>query len=156
MLFRREVYWQVGAADENLVYSGDWKAWASMALTGGMVSHVEEVLNYCRFHAGSVTTRSQRNGVEAVKFLHVVGWILQRVDLSPTDRTKRCNELSRLWVPAVLNRRLGIKMRWTILRNARAIDQHALRKLPRPALTALRLTLVRRLRSLRAGSPVPR
>jgi glycosyltransferase involved in cell wall biosynthesis len=150
VLFRRDVYWQVGGADEKLVYCGDWKTWAAMALTGGLVLHVGEPLNYCRFHDRSVTARSRRDGIEASEFLDVVGWILQRVSLPEPDRVKRCEELSHLWIPALLNRRITNKVRWAILKNARAVDKNALREFFGAGLTALHLTLARRCRSLRA------
>jgi glycosyltransferase involved in cell wall biosynthesis len=150
VLFRREAFWQAGGADEKLVLCGDWKTWASMALTGGTISYVGEPLNYYRFHDASVSERSLQNGVWAAEALHVIGWILQRVTPDGTAMTKLCEDLSQLWIPAVLNRRIRISFRWTILKNAATIDRHALRKLVRPALTALRLTLARRWRSFRA------
>lgn len=152
VLFRREVYLQVGGADENLVFCGDWKTWASMALTGGTISYIGEPLNYYRFHDASVTEKSQRNGVWASEALHVVGWILQRVTLDETARRKVGEHLAYHWPGAVLNRRIPFSFRWTILKNAMAIDSRALRKLVRPALTGLRLTLARRWRSLRGVS----
>jgi hypothetical protein len=59
------------------------------------------------------------------------------------------NQLAHLWPAAVLNRRIPLSFRWGILKNAMAIDHHAIRKLVRPALNCLRLTLARRWRSLR-------
>jgi glycosyltransferase involved in cell wall biosynthesis len=52
-------------------------------------------------------------------------------------------------VPAVLNRRIPLSLRWTIRKSAMAIDRRALRNLARPALNGLRLTLARRWRSLK-------
>ncbi len=150
VLFRREVYWQVGGADEKLVLCGDWKTWASMALTGGNISYVGEPLNYYRFHDASVSEKSLRNGVWAAEALQVTGLILQRVTPDVATLTKVRDSLSQLWIPAVLNRQIPLSRRWTILKNARAIDPHALRRLVRPALVALRMTLSRRWRSFRA------
>jgi hypothetical protein len=150
VVFRRDVYWQASGADEKLVYCGDWKTWAAIALTGGLVLHVGEPLNYCRFPDRSVTARSRRDGIEASEFLDVVGWILQRVSLPEPDRVKRCEELSHLWIPAVLNRRITNKVPRAILKNARAVDKNAQREFFGAGLTALRLTLARRCRSLRA------
>jgi glycosyltransferase involved in cell wall biosynthesis len=152
VLFRRKVYLQVGGADEKLVLCGDWKTWASMALTGGAIVYAGQPLNYHRFHDASVTEKSLRNGVWASEALQVVDWILQKVTLDESVRRKLSDHLAYVWVPAVLNRRIPINLRWIILKNALRIDRQALRKLVHPALTALRLTLVRRWRSLRAAS----
>jgi glycosyltransferase involved in cell wall biosynthesis len=153
VLFRREAYLQAGGADERLVLCGDWKAWASMALTGGAIAYVGEPLNYHRFHEVSVTESSGRNGVWASEALQVVGWILQRVAIDETTRRRVEKQLAHFWPAAVLNRRIPLSFRWAILRNAMAIDHHALRRLVRPALNGLRLTLARRWRSLRGEYP---
>ena len=137
VLFRKDIYQQVGGADEKLVFCGDWKAWASMALVGGGIAYVGEVLNYHRFHTMSVTSKSQRLGVEADEYLQVILWILQRVTPSQSTREKLGNDLFGLWSPNVLTKRTSLGRRWRILKNARAIDRNALKKLVRPALTAL-------------------
>jgi glycosyltransferase involved in cell wall biosynthesis len=149
VVFRRDVYWQAGGADEQLVFCGDWKTWAAMALTGGRIAYVGEPLNYYRLHNTSVTAKSQEKGVGPAEALSVIGWILQRVSLEKDARDKLCSEVFHLWVSAVLNKRIPIRARWTILKNAKAVDPYALRRLARPALTALRLTLARRWRSWR-------
>ena len=151
VVFRKEVYEQAGGADESLVLCGDWKTWAAMALTGGMISYVGTPLNYCRFHDGSVTTKSRRAGIGAAEVLQVVSWILDGVDVDPAFRAKVCNDLSNVWIPAVLGGRVPMKVRRTIVRNARTIDQLALSRLVGAAPTALRLTVARRWRSLWGG-----
>jgi glycosyltransferase involved in cell wall biosynthesis len=151
VLFRSNVYQSIGGADERLVFCGDWKTWATMALSGGTISYVAEPLNYHRFHTASVTERSERNGVSAIEALHIVSWILERVDVDQAVRANVCEDLSHLWIPAVLNRRLPISLRWAILRDAAMIDHNVLRRLVQSTLTALRMTLARRWRSLRTA-----
>ena len=151
IVFRKDVYDQVGGADETLILCGDWKTWAAMALTGGAIAYVGEPLNYYRFHDTSVTTRSQKRGVGPVEALLVIDWILERVKLEKEARENLCAEIYNLWGSAVLNNRIPIRARWSILKGARAVDRHALRRLIRPALTALRLTVARRWRSLWGG-----
>jgi glycosyltransferase involved in cell wall biosynthesis len=151
VIFRREVYERVGGADESLVLCGDWKLWAAMALTGRM-AYLGEPLNYNRFHDTSVRSKSQRLGVEPAEYLEVIRWILQRVTPSEAARRKLCEDISSLWTPAVLTRQIPLSRRWAILKNATAIDKHALRRLVGPALVALRMTLSRRYRSLRFRS----
>jgi hypothetical protein len=148
VLFRREVYERVGGADESLVLCGDWKLWAAMALTG-RIAHLGEPLNFNRFHDANVRTKSQRLGVDAAEYLEVIYWILQKVTPSEAARTKLCKDVSSLWAPAVIARHIPFSRRWAILESARAIDRHAFRKLVRPALVALRMTLYRRYLSMR-------
>jgi glycosyltransferase involved in cell wall biosynthesis len=149
VVFRKDVYERVGGADESLIYCGDWKLWASMALAGGTIAYVGQPLNYYRWHESSVRVKSQRLGMDAAEYLQVVRWILQRVKPTESTLEKACDELFRVWYPAVLTNRLPLRRRWAILKDARAVDRHALRKLVRPAFVALRMTVSRRYRSLR-------
>jgi hypothetical protein len=149
VLFRRQAYERVGGADESLVFCGDWKTWASMALTGGGISYLGEPLNYYRFHDSSVTLKSRQLGVEADEYLQVIRWILQRVTLTKATRTKLGDDLFQFWYPRVVASCVPPARRLRILRNAQAIDGHALPKLIRTALFALRASVSRRYRSLR-------
>jgi glycosyltransferase involved in cell wall biosynthesis len=148
VLFRKEVYERVGGADESLVYCGDWKLWASMALTGA-IAYVGKPLNYYRWHESSVRGKSQRMGMDAIEYLQVVGWILQRVTPTEATREKACEELFWIWYPRVLSNEIPFARRWAILRDARRIDRHALRKLVHQGLVALRAMIFRHYRSLR-------
>jgi glycosyltransferase involved in cell wall biosynthesis len=148
VVFRKAAYEQVGGADENLVLCGDWKLWASMALTG-QIAYVGQALSYYRWHESSVRAKSQRLGMDAVEYLQVVRWILQNVTPTETTLKEACDELFRVWYPSVLTNRIPFSRRWAILREARAVDRHAVRKLVHPALVALRMTISRRYRSLR-------
>jgi len=152
VVFRKAIYERVGGADEGLRLCGDWKLWALMALTGGAISYVGEPLNYFRFHDASVSEKSLRNGVWAAEALQVTGLILHRVTPERATLTKVRDGLSHLWIPVVLNRRIPVRLRRAILKNAMTIDPHALRRLLRPALVALRMTLSRRYHSLRVRS----
>lgn len=91
----------------------------------------------------------------ASEALQVVDWILQRVSVDETAPRKLRKHLAHLWAPALLNKRIPLEFSWAILKNAMAIDRRALGRLVRPALTALRLTLGRRWRSLRGTSRTP-
>ncbi len=148
-LFRKDVYERVGGADEDLVFCGDWKTWAAMALTGGRIEYIGEPLNYHRFNETNVTSRNQRLGTEAIEYLKVVRWILQRVTPTDATRGKVCDDLFSLWHPKVLTSGIPLSLRWAILADARAVDRNAVRKLLHSALRGLRLTISRRCRSLR-------
>lgn len=149
VIFRKLVYKRVGGADESLVFCGDWKTWASMALVGGKIAYVCEPLNYYRYHESRVTANSRRIGLDAAESLKVIRWILQKVTPTPAIQKKVCDDFFSLWCSTVVNNRVPFSRRWTILMDARAIDPNALRRLVRPVLVALRMTLSRRYRSLR-------
>jgi glycosyltransferase involved in cell wall biosynthesis len=138
VLFRKTAFQRMGGADEHLVFCGDWKAWASMALSGGRITYLGEALNYKRSHETTMTTRSQRLGIDADEYLQVIRWILERVTVSAVTRNKICNDLFSFWYPKVLSNRTPLRRRGRILKNAMAIDYNALRKLIRPGLRALR------------------
>ena len=149
VLFRRDVYDKIGGADERLVFCGDWKMWASMALLGGRIAYLAQPLNYFRFHVSTVTANSQHLGVDADEYLQVIRWILQRVEPTTTAKEALTHELFPFWCPKVLSNRISLSRRWRILKNATAIDRNAIGKLLPYALTALRMRLSRRLRSYR-------
>ena len=149
VVFRKDVYWRVGGADETLVLCGDWKMWAAMALSGGEISYLGEALNYYRFHAASVSERSMRDGIWAKEALEVVRFIVGRVGIRKDERAKLFGELFDLWGTAVLTRKVPLSRRGAILLNALTLDHKALFRLLPEAVKVLRMTIARRLRSLR-------
>src|SRR6202040_1414689 len=95
----------------------------------GAIAYVGQPLNYYRWHESTVRSKSQRMGMDAIEYLQVVGWILQRVTPTEATREKACEELFWIWYPRVLSKEIPFARRWAILRDARGIDRHALRKL---------------------------
>jgi glycosyltransferase involved in cell wall biosynthesis len=136
VVFRRDVYWQVGGADETLRQTGDWKTWVSMALTGGMILYAAEPLNYRRNHDQSVTEKNLRNlqsGVWVLEHLHITSWILERLTPAPEALENWRKYLASLWIPLVLSWRTPAKQRRDVLRLATSVDPHALRRLAHAA-----------------------
>jgi len=134
IVFRRDVYWRVGGADDSLRQCGDWKTWVSMALTGGAISYVAEPLNYRRNHDASVTEKNlanPANGVLASESLYVTAWILSQITPDPAAIAKFRDQMADLWIPAVRSAQTPPELRAAILRNARSVDPHAYRKLAR-------------------------
>jgi len=134
ILFRRDVYWEVGGADESLRQCGDWKTWVSMALTGGTISYVAEPLNYRRNHDASVTEKNlanPANGVLASESLYVTAWILSQITPEPEAIAKLRDEMAKLWIPAVRSAQTPPELRAAILRNARSVDPQVARRLMR-------------------------
>lgn len=136
ILFRRDLYWHVGGADETLRQCADWKIWVAMALTGGTILYIAEPLNYRRNHGASVTEKNllnPKNGVWALEHLRVTSWILKRLAPGPEAVENWLEHLGSLWIPLVLSRRTTLKQRWAVLRHAASADKHAFRRLGRAA-----------------------
>ncbi len=151
VVFRREPYWRAGGADETLRYCGDWKMWASLALTGGKIAHVGEALNFYRTHETTVTAKADQGGLKPAETLTVIRWILERATPDESTYRRLCREIAYVWVPAVLSSRTPFEVRKAILKDAIAIDRHTLRRCIRPAINVLRLALSRRYQEWRAG-----
>lgn len=100
VLFRREVYEEVGGADENLVLCGDWKLWVAMALKGTIV-YLAEPLNYYRFHDASVRQKSQHTGVGPLEYLELIRWMSQRITPSDAARRRLSGDAFAIWNPTV-------------------------------------------------------
>lgn len=149
VLFRKAVYDSVGGADETLRLCGDWKLWASMALTG-KVAYVAEPLNYFRFHNDSARSKGDSSGLKVAESLQVISWILRRVTSTETVLTKLYDEKCALWVPAVMSARVPVRLKWTILRAVMEIDPHPIRRATRPALGVIRRKLLRHWDSIRS------
>src|SRR5690348_768907 len=148
-VFRKAAYEAAGGADEALRLCGDWKLWAALALEGD-VAFVSEPLNYFRYHASTSRGRSAKGAVDVMEKLEVMRWILDRSGATPSDWNNARREASALWVPAILSFRLPFGLKRKILRLAKAIDPHPLRRIARPAITTLRLKIARYWRGRRS------
>jgi glycosyltransferase involved in cell wall biosynthesis len=151
VVFRRAGYERVGGPDETLRMCGDWKLWAAMALQG-RIAYLGEPLNYHRFHDASIRNKSLQGRLDVTETLQVIRWILSQVTHTVDAREKLCQTLSGYWVPAVVTMHVPLVQKRAILRNARAIDPHALRRVVGPAFAALRLKILKRCRFVQAGT----
>jgi glycosyltransferase involved in cell wall biosynthesis len=145
VLFRKAVYERVGGADESLLLCGDWKLWASIALTGDL-AYLAEPLNYFRVHDESVRSKSTLTGLTAAEYLQVTRWMLAQVTPTEATREKLCDTLSMLWVPAMMSTHVPFGRKWAILQSARAIDHDLIRRVCHPAFVVLRLKFLRHCR----------
>jgi hypothetical protein len=147
-VFRKEIYDRVGRADESLRLCGDWKVWAAMALVA-KVAFVKEPLNYYRFHESSVLHKSRRDAVDVMESLQVVRWILDQATMPRPALAKVYKTLAEAWVPAVMSTHFPLHLKLAILRRAKAVDPHPIRRVIRPALRAVHRKFVRHWRSFR-------
>ncbi|HEV2223906.1 MAG TPA: glycosyltransferase [Candidatus Acidoferrales bacterium] len=149
VVFRKALYERVGGADESLRMRGDWKLWASMALTG-KVAYLAEPLNYFRFHDTSVRSKSEQMKEDLVEHLQVVRWVLGQVTPAETVLRKLYKEQSDGWVPLVMSSHVPLDLKRAILRSVREIDPHPIRSAIRPGLVTIRRKLWRHWNSVRA------
>jgi hypothetical protein len=82
----------------------------------------------------------------------VIRWLLCHVTPTEAAQEKLSEVLSWLWVPAVTTRRMPLQRRWSILRDAIAIDPQTLRQVIAVGLGALRSKFLRSWRSIRSGA----
>jgi len=149
VVFRKAVYDQVGGANESLRMRGDWKLWASMALTG-KVAYLAEPLNYFRFHNASVRSKSEQMREDVIEHLRVVRWVLDQVTPTETVLGMLYKEQSDGWVPLVMSAHVSLGLKRAILRGVREIDPHPIRSAIRPGLVTIRRKFSRHWNSIRA------
>jgi len=142
VVFRKALYKSVGSADENLHLCGDWKLWASMALTG-KVAYLAEPLNYFRFHDATVRNESAYMSTDVVEYLAMFRWVLDRVTPPRTVLNSLYDIASDMWVPIIMSTHVPIHLKRAILRGVRAIDPHPIRSAIRPALATVRRKFLR-------------
>ena len=150
VVFRKAAYESVGGADESMRTCGDWKLWAALALAG-KVGYAGEPLNFFRFHDKSVRNQCEQVGLDTAENLQVVRWILDRVKPTEVVLQKARLQAAYFWIPTVLGRRAPLGRRLEILRNAMAIDPHAIRKPVRRALGKLWREFLRHWRENRSA-----
>ncbi len=103
VLFRRELYEAVGGVDERLKLSSDWKFWASLLRTSGLV-YVAEPLNYFRTHSTSVRSRTSV-WLQLAETLEVMKYILAGVAMSPHEREDFHTRVVVLFMFALISKR---------------------------------------------------
>ena len=142
VLFRKAKYETANGADESMRMCGDWKLWASMALIG-KVSYVSTPLNYFRIHDQNIWGKDSLRPTGAQETLRVIGWILQRVTPPETVKETLYELTSNMWVPFVMSAHVPLGVKRAILKEARAINPHAMRRAVRPGLATIRRKFAR-------------
>lgn len=148
-VFRRAAYEQVGGADESLRLCGDWKLWASIACRG-RVRYTSDPLNCYRFHSGSAWGKNADAALETAEVLHVVRHVMDKVHPDDAVRERACQRLARGWVLVLLSLRVPMETKRRMLRDIRAIDAHAMRRVPPGAWMTARMKIRRHWRDLQS------
>jgi cellulose synthase/poly-beta-1,6-N-acetylglucosamine synthase-like glycosyltransferase len=130
VLFRKSIYERVGGADEDLRLCGDWKLWAGMAFTGSVL-YVCEPLNYFRCHNLSVRSTLERMGANVPEDLALCRWVLDQLAISETYLEEICAVKAGFWIVPLVSRRTPIALKRNIVRRARALDPHPIRRAAR-------------------------
>lgn len=149
VVFRKQLFEQVGCADESLRLCGDWKLWAAMALAG-KVAYSSAPMNYFRYHGNNARSRTAQSGIDALEFLHVTRWVLDRVQLSPVELKSIWAARAKGWVPALLSFRTPPDLRREILASVKALDPHPVRRIFGPAVSTAQRKFTKHCRDLRA------
>jgi len=80
VVFRRDLFVQVGCAEDSMSLCGDWVTWIKM-VTATDIAFVAKPLNYFRYHESSVRSKSQRGGTEIYEKMKVFLFIKDEVGL---------------------------------------------------------------------------
>lgn len=147
-VFRKSIYERVGGVDDGLRVCGDWKLWVCLACEG-QVAYISEPLNYYREHDATVRVSGERSGLIAAEHMAMVRWMLRQVTPSKAALEKVRRTTPSYWIPAVLSRHVPPRRRWSIFRDALALDPRALQRLIRSGFAAVRFKLALEFRHLR-------
>jgi glycosyltransferase involved in cell wall biosynthesis len=97
----------------------------------------------------SASVFNRGDAESALEGLQVIRSILDRVTPTEADWQKIWRVSATYWAPAIISPRVPLSVKRAILRDARAIDPHVMRRLVRPALTSVRLKLAKEFRLAR-------
>jgi glycosyltransferase involved in cell wall biosynthesis len=126
VVMRRDLYLQVGGADESMRLAGDWKLYAAV-LSQSDLAFVAEPLNYFRRHANTVRSETHRERSLFEQY-DVMGFMSRFVSV---DR------------PRLRHRRWHLACAWAHLLDERRISRPMLPKIATAAQKADGLAVVR-------------
>jgi glycosyltransferase involved in cell wall biosynthesis len=139
VVFRKEIYCNVGGADEALLLCGDWKLWASMALVG-KVAYLAWPLNYFRFHDMSMRNKAVQGNVGRIETMKVMRWVLDRLELTSAEFTlEELRGAANMWVPILMSFHVPLRTKRSIIQYVRQIDPYPIRRVLRPMLETIKL-----------------
>lgn len=148
VVFGKSLFERDGCADESLHLCGDWKLCTSMALEGRVVYSCEP-MNYFRYHANNARSCTAQAGTDAVEYLYVTGWVLDRVSLPNSELKAIHRARAQGWMRALLSFRTPPAWRQEIFALVRSLDPHPFRTVLSPAFATVQRKLLRYWRELR-------
>ncbi len=103
VLFRRQLYMDVGWADESYRMCADWLQWSKMMLQADF-AYVAKPLNYYRRHTNTVRQTCFGNVIQDLEDLRVCAYLLGHLPASRAAAHEVCDRMARRWVYHALSR----------------------------------------------------
>ena len=125
VLFRRQLYLEVGGADESYRMCADWLQWAKMMLKMDF-AYVAQPLNYYRRHAQTVRHQCLGSVIQDLEDLRVCAYLLARLPAGVDEIDAVCDRLVARWVRHSFSRtriRHSLTYDLEILRLLRHLDR---------------------------------
>ncbi len=124
VLFRRQLYIDVGWADESYRMCADWLQWSKMMLQSDF-AYVAKPLNYFRRHTNTVRQQCLGNVIQDLEDLWVCAYLLSHLPVSRDAAHEVSDRISRRWVRHAIRRsRLKTSLTYDlqVLRLLRQLD----------------------------------
>lgn len=99
VLLRKQVYNQVGRADEEMRVCGDWLMWIKMLIASD-VAFVAAPLNFFRSHRRSVRSNTYFNGIQLEEGYQALTYLVSNVQLSKEELKTACDSMRNTWMGA--------------------------------------------------------
>ncbi len=103
VLFRRQLYMDVGWADESYRMCADWLQWSKMMLQADF-AYVAQPLNYYRRHNNTVRQQCLGNVIHDLEDLRVCAYRLSHLPVSGDVTHEVCDRMARRWVYHAIGR----------------------------------------------------
>ncbi|MFT7620333.1 MAG: hypothetical protein ACI97A_003990, partial [Planctomycetota bacterium] len=97
VVFRRQLFQDVGGAPLDFRYAGDWVTWLKI-LFKSKICYTNEVWNYHRKHAATITSGAALDGCWAEEGYRVLHMIMGEMDLPEGQRQRVRDRLMVKWM----------------------------------------------------------
>ncbi len=153
VVFRRDIYLQVGGADERMRLCGDWLLWLHM-LTRGGIAYSAKPMNLFREHSSSVRSKTMKSETFVRERYQILA---HAISLFPGESdliTKAKKQAACDWASVMVSPRgiLSYAANRRIAAVATSVDRFAFSKALRSVPARLLSALVHRMRSRRTAA----